>query len=286
MTSMHLDSLVNFAFPEVRQRYGSRETILYALGVGACSDPLDLAQLRLVYEKELQALPSMACVLAHPGPWIRDPSLQINYVKLVHAEQHFSLHSALPAEGEVIAGHRIVGVLDKGVATGSLVYVEKTLHTPEGSLIGTVNSTYLLRGDGGCGNWGEPRRELSLAPTTAPSGTCEHRSLPIAALIYRLSGDSNPLHADPEIARKAGFDRPILHGLCTLGIACNSLVQALCEGNATRLRGMGARFTKPVFPGDTLRTEYWIGTDHTLQFRCMNVERNEVVLDRGTATLA
>lgn len=283
---MDIDRLVNLAFPEVRQRYSSRETILYALGVGACSDPLDLAQLRFVYEKELQALPSIACVLAHPGPWILEPSLQVNYVKLVHAEQHFRLHSALPPEGEVIARHRIVGVLDKGAATGSLVYVEKALHTREGTLIGTVSSTYLLRGDGGCGNWGEPGRELPPTPAAAPSGTWVHRSLPIAALIYRLSGDSNPLHADPQIARKAGFDRPILHGLCSFGIACYSLVQALCEGNAARLRDMGARFTKPVFPGDTLRTEYWIGGEHTIQFRCINVERNEVALDRGTATLA
>ena len=282
---MNLDKLVNFAFSDVRQRYTCRDTILYALGVGACSDPQDLTQLRFVYEKDLQALPSIACVLAHPGAWIMDPALQVNYVKLVHAEQHFRLHSALPPEGEVIARHRIVGVLDKGEATGSLVYFEKALHTPDETLIGTVRSTYLLRGDGGCGNWEEPGCELPPAPGVAPTGSLEHRSLPIAALIYRLSGDHNPLHADPEVARKAGFDRPILHGLCSFGIACHSLVRALCEGNATRLRGMGVRFTKPVFPGETLRTEYWIGGDNTVQFRCVSVERNEIVLDRGTATL-
>jgi acyl dehydratase len=111
-------------------------------------------------------------------------------------------------------------------------------------------------------------------------------TLPIAALIYRLSGDYNPLHADPAIARKAGFDKPILHGLCTYGVVCHSLVRAICNNDASRLRGMGARFTKPVYPGETIRTEYWSGEGSTVRFRCKSVERNELVLDRGIATLA
>jgi acyl dehydratase len=109
-------------------------------------------------------------------------------------------------------------------------------------------------------------------------------TLPIAGLIYRLSGDYNPLHADPALARAAGFDKPILHGLCTYGIACQSLIRALCDYDATRLRSMSARFTKPVFPGETIRTEYW-QNGNELQFRSLSVERNEVVLDRGIATL-
>jgi acyl dehydratase len=107
-------------------------------------------------------------------------------------------------------------------------------------------------------------------------------TLPVAALIYRLSGDPNPLHADPAVARKAGFDRPILHGLCTYGVACQSLVRELCEFDAARLCGMRARFTRPVFPGETLRTQWW-RQDGLVRFQSRSVERDEVVLDRGTA---
>ena len=279
---MNLDRVLKREFPEIRSSYSQRDTMLYALGVAACQDPLDAGDLRFVYEAELQALPSLCCVLAHPGFWIKEPELGANWVKLVHAEQHFNLQNPLPAAGEVIGRYRITGVVDKGPQTGALLYLEKSLYTVDGALIGTVDSTYFLRGDGGCGNWGTPGAELPVVPGTPPSGSVDVATLPITALIYRLSGDYNPLHADPRVARAAGFQKPILHGLSTYGIACQSLVRALCSGDASRLRRMGARFTKPVFPGETIRTEYWASGDE-VQFRSLSVERNEVVLDRGVA---
>ncbi|MES2684311.1 MAG: MaoC/PaaZ C-terminal domain-containing protein [Pseudomonadota bacterium] len=260
--------------------------MLYALGVGACTDPLDSRELRFVFEQELQALPSMSCVLAHPGSWIMAPELEVNWVKLLHAEQHFSLLRPLPVEGAVTGKFRITGIVDKGPESGALLYLEKSLHDAAGDLLGTVGSTYFLRGDGGCGSWGEAGAELATVPDSAPSGTIEVPTLPTAALIYRLSGDYNPLHADPTIARKAGFEKPILHGLCTYGVACQSLIRALCDFDASRLRGMGARFTRPVYPGETLRTEWWMADDGAVQFRSWSVERNLMVLDRGSATIA
>ncbi|WP_428312952.1 MaoC/PaaZ C-terminal domain-containing protein [Hydrocarboniphaga sp.] len=282
---MNLQKLLSWSFPELRSQYTQRDTMLYALGVGACSDPLNESELRFVYEGQLQALPSQACVLAHPGFWIKAPELETNWVKLVHAEQHFDLVQPLPSSGEVLGRYRITGVVDKGPQTGAMVYFEKSLHTTAGDLIGTVGSTYFLRGDGGCGNWGEPGKTLPAVPERAPDGALDMPTLPIAALIYRLSGDYNPLHADPAVARKAGFASPILQGLSTYGVACQTLIKAIAGFDATRLRGMGARFTKPVYPGDTIRTEYWLGEGGAVQFRCLSVERNEVVLDRGTATL-
>jgi acyl dehydratase len=282
---MNLERVISRVFPEIRAQYGKRDTMLYALGLGACQDPLNDRELRYVYEGELQALPSLACVLAHPGFWVREPELEVDWVKLVHAEQHFDLARPLPVDGEVIGRYRVTGVVDKGADKGALMYMDKSLYLPGGELIGTVGSTYFMRGDGGCGSWGEPGRELPATPAAAADGSVDLPTLPIAALIYRLSGDYNPLHADPAIARKAGFDKPILHGLCTYGVACLSLIRALCDDDATRLRSMGARFTKPVFPGETLRTEYWVGDDGQIQFRCLSVERNLVVLDRGTATV-
>ncbi len=280
---MNLEKLSSLRLPEIRAAFTRRDTMLYALGVGACQDPLDPSQLKFVYEGALQALPSLCCVVAHPGAWIVAPELQINYVKLVHAEQYFHLAAPLPAEGELVGRYRVTGVVDKGIASGALVYFEKSLHRVDGTLVGTVESSYFLRGDGGCGHWGQPGRELPAIPATPPTGCIDMPSLPIAALIYRLSGDYNPLHADPVIAKKAGFDRPILHGLCTYGIACQSLIRALCPDDASRLTRMGARFTKPVYPGETIRTEYWTTGDASIRFRSLSVERNEVVLDRGIA---
>jgi acyl dehydratase len=282
---MNLEQLTTLELPEMRAAYTRRDTMLYALGVGACQDPLNSRELKFVYEDALQALPSLSCVVAHPGAWIVKPELAVNYVKLVHAEQYFHLAVPLLPEGELVGRYRITGVVDKGAAAGALVYFEKSLHRPDGTFVGTVESSYFLRGDGGCGDWGRPGRELPPVPSSPPTGSVEIPSLPIAALIYRLSGDYNPLHADPIIAKKAGFEKPILHGLCTYGIACHSLIRALCPDDARRLAGMGARFTKPVYPGDTIRTEYWTSGDGRIQFRSVSMQRNEVVLDRGIADL-
>lgn len=280
---MNLDRLLKRQFPDVRAAYTLRDTMLYGLGVAACQNPLDERQLRFAYEGALQALPSMSCVLAHPGFWIKEPQLEANWVKLVHAEQSFELSAPLQPDGELTGRYRITGVVDKGPQTGALMYFEKSLYTVAGAFLGNVRSTYFLRGDGGCGSWGEPGAELPTAPTRAPAGSVDVPTLPIAALIYRLSGDYNPLHADPAVARKAGFDKPILHGLCTFGVACQALIRALCDNDASRLRQQAARFTKPVFPGETIRTEYWTSQGGAVQFRSLSVERNEVVLDRGTA---
>jgi len=283
---MNRDKLLAWKFPEIRAAYTKRDTMLYGLGVGACLDPLDSRELNFVYEGKLQALPSMACVLAHPGGWLMAPELEVKWVKLLHAEQHFNLVKPLPFEGELIGTYQITGIVDKGADSGALLYLQKTLRTVGGEEIGTVGSTYFLRGDGGCGDWGTPGAVLEALPGSAPSGAIDLPTLPIAGLIYRLSGDYNPLHADPEIAQKAGFPKPILHGLCTYGVACQSLIRAVCGFDATRLLSMGARFTKPVFPGETIRTEYWLGTNDSVRFRCLSVERNEVVMDRGIAKLA
>jgi acyl dehydratase len=282
---MNLDKLVKRNFQHLRAVYSRRDTMLYALGVGACSDPLDEQQLKFVYEERLQALPSLTCVLAHPGFWIKEPDLEVNWTKLVHAEQSIELVGALHPEDEVTGKYRVAGVVDKGPQTGALLYFEKTLYSADGSLLATVKSTYFLRGDGGCGSWGQAPKDLAPVPILEPTGWADSPTLPIAALIYRLSGDLNPLHADPLVARKAGFDRPILHGLCTFGIACQSLIRVVCDNDADRLRSMGARFTKPVFPGETIRTEYWTEGTQQVFFRCVSADRGTVVLDRGYATV-
>ena len=279
---MNRDKVLGRVFADIRAPYAPRDTILYALGLGAMQDPMNTRELRWVYEKDLQALPSMACVLAHPGHWVAEPELGIDWVRLLHAEQSFDLDRPLPPHGVVIGSYRITGLADKGPSKGALLYLQKTLRLENGDAVGKVTSTYFMRGDGGCGNWGEVDPEAPAVPSRAADGSIDLPTLPVAALIYRLSGDPNPLHADPEVARKAGFERPILHGLCTYGVACQSLVRAVCDFDASRLRGMRARFTRPVFPGETIRTQWWI-EDGRVHFQSRSVERDEVVLDRGVA---
>jgi acyl dehydratase len=283
---MNRDKVLGRVFPDLRAPYTTRDTILYALGIGAMQDPMDTRELRWVYERvDLQAMPSMSCVLAHPGHWTAEPALEIDWVRLLHAEQSFDLQRPLPADGLVIGSYRITGLVDKGPEKGALLYLQKTLRLENGDAIGTVGSTYFMRGDGGCGNWGEAEPELPVVPARPADGSIDLPTSPVAALIYRLSGDPNPLHADPAVAKKAGFERPILHGLCTYGVACQSLVRGLCDFDASRLRGMRARFTRPVYPGDTIRTQWWNEAYGTVRFQSTSVQRNEVVLDRGAARI-
>jgi acyl dehydratase len=283
---MNLERLTAHVFPEVRHTYTERDTMLYALGLCACQDVANVQELSFVYEgRDLQALPSFVCVLAHPGFWIRAPELEVDWVKLVHAEQHFELHAPLPTAGEVVSRYRITGVIDKGPKVGALMYLEATLASAAGEALATVQMTTLLRGDGGCGSWGRSGRELPAVPSGPPRGAIDIKTPPTAALLYRLSGDRNPLHADPDVARQAGFDRPILHGLCTYGIAGHVLIRALCGYEAARLEAMSARFTRPVYPGETLRTEFWGEDGETVQFRSSSLEREVTVLDRGVARI-
>jgi acyl dehydratase len=285
---MNLERVSTHIFPEVRHRYTERDTMLYALGVNACQDPLNERELSFVYEGAgLQALPSYVCVLARPGFMLHAPGLEIDWSKVLHAEQHFELHAPLPSAGEIVSRCRIRGVLDKGPKIGAFLYVESTLLTATGTALATVGTAMLLRGDGGCGSFGVAGPELRAVPAGAPDGAIDIGTPPTAALLYRLSGDDNPLHADPASARRAGFERPILHGLCTYGIAGHALIRALADYDATRLEAMSARFVRPVYPGETLRIEYWTGEQSGIvHLRCSSLERELIVLDRGTARIS
>jgi acyl dehydratase len=282
--------LKNWPFPPVEQSYRTRDTILYALGVGLGQDPLDREQLRYVYEDGLQALPTMAVVLGYPGFWAKDPATGIDWVKLLHGEQSLELHAPLPASGTVLGQTRITAIVDKGAGKGALMYSERDIHDKaSGQLLAVSRSVSFMRGDGGFSASGQtsdaapPPR--SATPDTAPDHVCELRTRPEAALIYRLSGDYNPVHADPAVAQAAGFERPILHGLCSFGVTGHALLKTLCGWDAARLKEIGCRFSSPVYPGETLRVEMW-QRGGTVQFRTWAVERNLVVLSHGSALVA
>ena len=282
---MNLEAVRSLRFEPVTQSYTRRDTMLYALALGYGSDPLDPAQLDFVYEAGLRTMPSICCVLAHPGFWAKRPELGIDWLKLLHGEQSFEIHNPIPAEGTVRASYEIAAVADKGAGKGTILHLVKTLEDVNaGTRLATVRSVLFLRGDGGCGSFGDVPAEATALPEQAPSQTKDIATLPQSALIYRLSGDYNPIHADPDAAAKAGFDRPILHGLCTLGVATRAVLTALADGAPERLVSLSARFSRPVFPGETIRTEFF-AAGNQIRFRSRVIERDVVVLDRGTAAL-
>jgi acyl dehydratase len=275
------DKLMNHRIAPVRQRYTARDSIFYALSVGFGADPLDERQLDFVdHHRALRAAPSMAIVLGYPGFWLRDPATGVDAVRLVHGEQGIAWHAKLPPEGEVIGESRITGLVDKGEGKGALLYSEKTLRdAATGTLIATCTSTTFLRGDGGFGGPAGPVKPPHPMPETPPDITCDLPTRPEQALWYRLNGDDNPLHADPETARKAGFPRPILHGLCTLGVVAHALLRELGAYDPARMTSLDLRFSAPVFPGETIRTEIW----RDGSFRARVLERDAVVVNNGKA---
>jgi acyl dehydratase len=280
---MDIEQIKNFDIAPIEQSYDKRDTILYALGLGYGADPLDAAELPFVYERNLKCLPSLVNVLCHPGFWAQNPKFGIDWVKILHAEQEFRMYAPMPPTGTIRGIYRISGVEDKGPGRGALLHQEKTLvDSANGATLATVRSTLFLRGNGGEGGFGEAVAAAEPVPDKAPDRVVEIPTLPRQALIYRLSGDWNPLHADPEIAAKAGFDMPILHGLCTNGLACKAILAAYCGNDTARFGAMFVRFSKPVMPGETIRFEFHEAPGK-LHFRAIAKERDTVVLDRCTA---
>ncbi|WP_327753805.1 MaoC/PaaZ C-terminal domain-containing protein (plasmid) [Sphingobium sp. SJ10-10] len=284
---MDIEKIRTMAIDPIVQSYDKRDTILYALGLGFGADPLNEAELPFVYEKALTCLPSYANILCHPGFWAQDPQFGIDWVKILHAEQDLVVHKPLPATGALRGEYRVAGIEDKGEGRGALLHQEKELFdNATGDHLATVRSTLFMRGNGGEGGFGNAMLAAEPVPDRTPDRTVEIATLPRQALIYRLSGDWNPLHADPAIAQKAGFSMPILHGLCTKGIANRAILSAYCDNDVARFKAMFVRFSKPVMPGETIRVEFFEEGAGRLRFRAIAVERGDVVLDRCSATVA
>ncbi len=264
---------------ESRQELTVRDTMLYALGVGA-------VELDFVYEDRLKALPTMAVVLASPGFVWRNPEYGVDWKKVLHGEQHLELFAPLPVEGLLRSETRFEAVYDKGVTKGALVYSARKIFDQTDTHLATVSMSSFLRGNGGCGGTpGAAPAPHSIPQDIAPDITIELPTADSQALIYRLSGDYNPLHIDPDVARAAGFDKPILHGLCTYGVVGRALLLALAENEPARLRKMQVRFTAPVYPGETIRTEIWREPQTGFSFRASVVERDLVVINNGYGEL-
>lgn len=257
-----------------RQTVTRRDVMLYALGVGA-------DELAFVYEENLQMLPSMATTLAYPGFVWKDFDLGADWKKVLHGETSIEIHRPLPVEGELTAETKFGPFFDKGADKGTVAYQTREIRDAAGNLLVTVRNGSFLRGDGGQGGSSEPQPRPRPLPDRPADEVITLTTAANQAMIYRLSGDYNPLHIDPEVAKVGGFDRPILHGLATFGVAGRAVLAALCGNQSSRLKRLDARFASPVYPGETIRTEIWRESDGVASYRASVVERDLVVLNNG-----
>lgn len=277
---MKLEALKAYRFDPIEHDLSWRDTILYALGLGYGYDPNDRAELQFVYEDGLKAVPSMACIMGYPGFWMKSPELEIDWVRLLHGEHYYEIHNPLPVEGKLIAKHRVTGVDDKGEGRGAVVNYEKALYDADGTLLATVEQSNFLRGDGGCGSFGQAAKVRPPLPESEPDVTCEIPTSRQIALVYRLSGDYNPVHADPDVAKEAGFHEPWVAGMCSMGLATRAVISHFCDDDPSRVRSMFVRFRNVCFPGETMRYEFY-RTESGARFRVVCKERDAVILDRG-----
>ena len=262
--------------------YTQRDSIIYGLGIGLGKDPMDATELKYVYENGLIAFPSMATNFQYKSPILLKAKL--NMIMIVHGEQRIILHQPMPSEAVVISDTRVTNCYDRGASKGAIIEVETNVRLKkDDSPLCTLTSKTFARGDGGFGGEDVPAStpvELSGSPDIVHEVTTTEDQ----ALIFRLSGDSNPLHSDPNFAKMAGYPKPILHGLCSYGVACRSIVETLCEKNSKRLKRFDVRFSSPVFPGETIVTEMW-KKDDEIHFQSKVKERDIVVLKKGVCEI-
>ena len=260
-----------------------RTCILYALGIGIGMDPTDREQIKFVHERELEAFPTVASVLGWPGR-LTDPAFGIDSRMVVAASLKVVLHRPLQTQEKLTSDPRVVEIVDKGPGKHAILLSARTLVAPDGAVVATIENTSIARGHGGFGGRLMDLPEPPPTPERTPDAICDLPTPPNLALIYRLAGDENPLHVDPESAKKSGFPRPILHGAATFGVAAHAVLRTCADYDAARLASIEARFSRPVYPGETIRTEMW-REGEAIAFRCRVLERNEVVLTNGWAKL-
>jgi acyl dehydratase len=268
---------------DIRTSYSARDCILYALGIGIGMDPTDAGQLQFVYEKNLAAFPTLATTIGWMGR-LTDLKFGIDQRMVVLADQKVVLHRPLPAEATLISRPYVKEIIDKGDGNAAIIQFTRDLTLEDGTLVATVEGSTLARKHGGFGGKVTQSPEPHAIPVRDPDTVCDLPTPPNLAQIFRLTGDTNPLHIDPERAKVAGFARPILHGVASFGIAAHAIVRTFADYRPERLASIEARFARPIFPGETVRTEMWQDGPN-ISFRCRTVERGEIAVDNGLATL-
>ncbi|TAK98744.1 MAG: 3-alpha,7-alpha,12-alpha-trihydroxy-5-beta-cholest-24-enoyl-CoA hydratase [Rhodospirillaceae bacterium] len=282
---MRYPEILSISSEPVVTTYTDKDTILYALSVGMGADPSNTHELPFVYENGLCAVPTMSAVLiAGAGKVLAESG--INIAMTVHGEERIRVHKPLPPNARIATNGRCLSVVDKGANKGAVVNIECTIaDAVTGDLYCTVIMSIFCRGDGGFGGSSESALVPHEIPSRPPDKEVALKTRPDQAFIYRLNGDRNPLHVDPKTAAKAGFERPILHGLCTYGFACRAVLQAYCDFDPAKIKTFDVRFSSPVYPGETIITRMW-KDDSVVSFECGVAERAVTVIKNGRCDLA
>ena len=280
--AIQADKLLALDLPEKTARYGTRETMLYAIGIGMGHDPMDPRTLPFVFDSNLKAFPTLATVIAWDETWVQHADL--DFLKVLHGEQRITWHRPLPPAAEIKYKVRVTDIFDKGAGKGAVLVIHWDIKLASGEPLCALDSVVFARADGGFGGKPGGPPPLPATPEGKPDWIVDLPTRPEAALLYRQSGDPNPLHTDPEVAKRAGFPMPILQGLNFYGVAAHAVLRSAADYDPTRMKSIGARFAAPVYPGETIRTEIWRAAKGA-QFRARVVERDIVVLSHGMAEL-
>jgi acyl dehydratase len=274
----------NATFEKTHASWDQDDVILYHLGIGAgVGKPTDPKELEYTYERNLKVLPSFAVVpvfsaLGHLGTI---PGVSINFALVLHGEQDVEIHRPIPTAAKIETTGRVAGLYDKGKA--ALIVLEVASRLENGEPLFTNRFSIFARGEGGFGGESGPKPG-NEAPSRAPDAVVESPTVSHQALLYRLSGDKNPLHADPDFAKMGGFDVPILHGLCSFGVVCKAVVDRLLEGAVDRVARYQARFAGVVFPGETIVTSMW-RENGKIVLAAKTKERDTPVIGNAAITL-
>ncbi len=282
--ALNYDELMSKSQFDIPFSYSDRDTMLYALSIGLGRDPVNKKELPYVCEQgyPLRTVPTMSTVLV---PDMFPPDLGWDYSQVLHSEQRMQLYRPLPPAADLLIDKKVIDAYDRGPTRGALILLEAEGRLASNdTVLFTLGCTIVARGDGGFGGPSGKGPAPHRAPRREPDLSCDIPTRRDQALLYRLTGDRNPLHADPAAAARVGFERPILHGLCTFGTACNAILQTILDYDSTLIEGFDARFSAPVMPGDTITTDMW-QDGNIVSFRCTVKDRGIEVLRNGKCTL-
>lgn len=281
---INYESLLAASVADVPVSYSDRDSMLYALGLGFGSNPRDRHELAYVIDAPIpKTVPTMASVLI-PGGFLADCGW--DYRQVLRAGESLDLYRPLPAAADLLANRCVTAVYDRGGDAGAEIVIRSEVRlAKDDAALFTLDSSLIARADGGFGGPAAPAPAPHDMPARGPDLRCETPTRPDQALLFRLTGDRNPLHTDREVAQEAGFHTPLLHGRCIYGIACRAILATICEYDHTLITSFAARFSAPVYPGDTVTTDMWQDRN-VVSFRCSVKSRDSTVVSNGKCILA
>ncbi len=279
------EDVIDRRFDDVSFNYTDTQMMLYNLSIGMGRDALDEKELPFVFERpSLLVVPTAAAVLGGGGAKIL-AGVDIDWPKILHGEQRLQCHRPLPPAADLIGSTRIAEIVDKGPDKGAIISLQMDVRLASGEPLYTMENVIFARGDGGCGGPSKSAATPHQLPEREPDLIHVSEIRADQALLYRLNGDRNPLHAEPAFAKKAGFSKPILHGLCSYGVACRAVLASVCDYNPARIKSFDVRFTSPVYPGETIHTDIWVDGG-VVSFRSRVEARNIIALNNGRCDIS